>query len=77
MKNRRNTEAADEILTPDEIEEEFKIAKSTQAAMRSRRQIPFLMVGPRMPRYRRSEVMAWLAERAVPAEESRRSTRRS
>jgi predicted DNA-binding transcriptional regulator AlpA len=57
----------DALLTPDDVEGLFKIAKATQAAMRSRREIPFVLVGPRMPRYRRSEITAWLAERTVPA----------
>jgi hypothetical protein len=65
------------LLTPEDVEAEFRIAKTTQAAMRSRRQIPFVLVGPRMPRYRRAEIDAWLAARAVPmkAPASRRGAR--
>jgi hypothetical protein len=57
----------DELLTPDEFEKQYKVAKSTQASMRSRRQIPFLLLGPRTPRYRRSEIVAWIAGRHIPA----------
>lgn len=63
---RKSSDKDDELLTPDDVEERFKMAKSTQAAMRSRRQIPFILIGPRMPRYRRSEIVAWLADRAMP-----------
>ena len=54
-------------LIPDDIEYELQIPKPTQASMRSRRQIPFVLIGPRTPRYRRAEIAAWLAERAIPA----------
>jgi predicted DNA-binding transcriptional regulator AlpA len=55
----------DQLLTPEQVEALYKISRSTQAAMRSRRQIPFLLVGPRMPRYVRSELLAWLNARRV------------
>lgn len=52
----------DEILTPDDFEREFKIRKGTQAAMRSRGQLPFLRLGGgRIIRYRRSQLIEWLA----------------
>jgi hypothetical protein len=53
------------LLTPEEVEAEFKIARSTQASMRSRRQIPFVLIAPRMPRYVRSELIAWIEARRV------------
>ncbi len=56
-----------EYLTPDEFEQIYKVAKSTQSSMRSRRQLPFVMLGPRMPRYRRSDIETWLTKRSVPA----------
>ena len=59
--------AANEYLTPDEFEAIYKVPKSTQSSMRSRRQIPFVMLGPRTPRYRRSDIEAWLADRTVAA----------
>lgn len=63
--------ASHEYLTPDEFEQIYKVPKSTQSSMRSRRQIPFVMMGRRMPRYRRSDVEAWLANRTVPAGQRR------
>ena len=62
-----------EYLTPDEFEEIYKVPKSTQSSMRSRRQIPFVLLGPRMPRYRRSDVEAWLAARSIPTANDERS----
>ena len=59
--------SAAEYLTPDEFEAIYKVPKSTQSSMRSRRQIPFVLLGPRMPRYRRSDIEAWLSKRTVPA----------
>jgi hypothetical protein len=55
-----------ELFTPDDIERLFHIPKSTQAAMRSRREIPFVLVGARTPRYLAGEISDWLAARAVP-----------
>lgn len=58
----------DEFLTPDDFEREFKIKKGTQAAMRSRRQVPFhTLGGGRIIRYSRTELAAWFAERLKPA----------
>jgi hypothetical protein len=57
---------ADEILTPKDFEREFKIPTGTQGAMRSRGQIPFFRLGGgRIIRYRRSDLIAWLNQRAV------------
>ena len=61
-------DAIDEILTPEDFERELKIPKGTQAAMRSRGQVPFFRLGGgRIIRYRRSELLQWLAGRAVGA----------
>lgn len=60
-----------ELLTPDDVERDYKIAKNTQKAYRSRRLIPFIQVGPRMPRYRRADLEAWIESRAVAATGSR------
>ena len=56
-----------EFLTPDDVERIYRIKKGTQAAMRSLRQIPFIQVGPRMPRYRRADLEGWLTARSVSA----------
>lgn len=62
------SESADEILTPDDFEREYKICKGTQAAMRSRGQLPFIRLGGgRIIRYSRSALRAWLAAGAVGA----------
>lgn len=60
-----------EYLTPEEFEAIYKVPKSTQSSMRSRRQIPFVLLGPRMPRYRRSDIEAWLADRSVATNDRR------
>lgn len=54
-----------DLITPEELEEWIKVPKATQAAMRSRRQIPFVLLAPKTPRYRRSAIVAWLEERSV------------
>lgn len=56
----------EELITPRELEETWKIARATQASLRHRRAIPFVMVGPRTPRYRRADLERWMAEHAVP-----------
>lgn len=66
-----------EVLTPEDVEVQYQIKRGTQAAMRSRGQIPFLKLGGgRIVRYRRSEIEAWLSARAVaptaPIEPARR-----
>jgi hypothetical protein len=53
------------LLTPDDVEREYQIRKGTQAAMRHRKQIPYVQIGPRLPRYRRCDLDAWIAARAV------------
>lgn len=56
-----------DVLTPEDLETEFRIKRGTQAAYRSRNQIPFVRVGGRLVLYRRAEIEAWLAARAVTA----------
>lgn len=68
-------EALTDVLTPEEVEREFKIKRGTQAAMRSRRQIPFHRLGesrldaPKklrgLIRYSRAELLAWFASKRV------------
>jgi hypothetical protein len=55
----------DEILTPEDVVRLFKIPRGTQASMRHRRVIPYFNLSKRLPRYRRSELEAWLASKAV------------
>jgi hypothetical protein len=57
----------DELLTPGDVERLYGLKLGTQASMRSRRQIPFVQLAPRTPRYRRSDLRAWISARAVPA----------
>lgn len=57
---------ADDILTVEDVEREYKIKRGTQGAMRSRRQIPFFRLGGgRLIRYRRADIEAWLSSRSV------------
>ncbi len=55
----------EELLTPEELEEQWKIPRATQASMRSRGVIPFILIGPRTPRYRRADIEKWLAARVA------------
>ncbi len=48
-----------EWLTPDELFEEYKFSKSTQAKYRMERKIPFSKIG-RYVRYNREEINKWL-----------------
>lgn len=55
-----------DVLTPAELEREYKIGVGTQAALRFRKQIPYAALGGgRIIRYRRADIEAWMAERAV------------
>lgn len=53
----------DQLLTPDEICAWFKISKDLLYDLVQQRRIPFLRVGGRQLRFRRSEMEAYLAER--------------
>jgi hypothetical protein len=56
----------DELVTPLEVEERWKLPRATQASLRSRGELPFILVAPRTPRYRKSSIEAWLADRERP-----------
>ena len=59
--------AGDEVLTPADLELEYKINQGTQKSMRSRGQIPFVRLGGgRLIRYRRTTIEGWFAENAEP-----------
>ena len=49
-----------EWLTPDDLFEEFGIAKSTQAKYRMNRKIPFSKIGSKYIKYNRTEINEWL-----------------
>jgi predicted DNA-binding transcriptional regulator AlpA len=55
-----------DVLTPLELEQQYKIKRGTQATLRHRRQIPFMKLGGgRLIRYSRPAIEAWLATQAV------------
>ncbi len=54
-----------EWLTPDELEIEPGISKSTQAKYRMARKIPFSKIGGRYIRYSRTEIDKWLRSNQV------------
>lgn len=54
-----------EYLTPDELEEEYKISKSTQSKYRMARKIPFIKLGGRYIRYSREQINKWLDSHSV------------
>ena len=56
----------DELLTTTELVELTGITPKTLAALRARRQIPFVRLGGgRLVRYRRRDVLAWIESRVV------------
>lgn len=69
----RSTLAA--LLTPVDLEREYRIDRGTQKALRARRQIPFVRLGGgRLIRYERSAITRWIASRAVPMKGEREAT---
>lgn len=52
-----------ELLTPDEVEQLYKISTAEQTRLRKRRGIPFVQTGQRKPRYRRADLDVWIKER--------------
>lgn len=63
------SESPDEILTPEDVEREYKLKRGTQDSMRSRGQIPFFRLGGgKIIRYSRRDLTAWLADRMVPVD---------
>jgi hypothetical protein len=44
MSRRPATRESDQLLTPEEVEQIYKISKATQAAMRSKGLLPFVQV---------------------------------
>lgn len=63
--NKKQTRTAqlEQLVTPEDLETRWGILKATQAAMRSRGELPFVLVGRRMPRYRMGELTTWLDSR--------------
>jgi hypothetical protein len=56
----------EQLLTPDELLERWQIPKPTQATLRAKGLLPFILIAPRTPRYRLSAILAFLAERERP-----------
>ena len=55
-----------DLMTPAELEAESGIKQGTQAALRSRRQLPFVRLGGgRIIRYQRAAIAAWIAAGVV------------
>jgi len=53
---------ADEVLTPADLEAKYKIKEGTQKSLRARGLIPFIRLGEKIIRYRRTEIENWLSE---------------
>ncbi len=62
---KKKTKELEQLLTPDDVEERWQLCKSSQAALRSRGLIPFVLLAPRTPRYRMSELQSWLAAKGL------------
>lgn len=62
----QHTTDDDELLTPDQAAAILKSKPGTLAAWRHRKQgPPWIAVSERMPRYRRGDLVKYLAERTV------------
>lgn len=57
--------ATDEVLTPEDVETVYKVKQGTQKSLRARGLIPFIRLGYKIIRYRKSEIEAWISSRAV------------
>lgn len=55
----------DALLTYQEVQAEFAIAKGTLFCWVHKRLIPHVRLGPRTVRFRRRELRRWLDQRAV------------
>ena len=54
----------DKLLTPQDLATYLNIPVGSVFSLTSRKQVPFVRIGRRCPRYRTSEIMAWLASRS-------------
>ncbi len=52
-------------MTTDDVENELKISKSTQAKLRMRNAIPYSKIGGKIVRYSRDKINAWLEDAEV------------
>jgi excisionase family DNA binding protein len=59
--------AEDEMLTYHAVSELLGIKLGTLYSMVARKEIPHVRLGPRLIRFRRSELDAWIRERSVAA----------
>ena len=55
-----DTTVKKEWLSPEELETEFGIKRSTQNKMRMRRTIPYSKIGAKVVRYNRERINQWL-----------------
>lgn len=55
------------LLTYAETAELLGVKRVTLYSMVSRHELPHVRLGPRLVRFRRSELAAWIAKCAVPA----------
>ncbi len=58
----------DEMITYAEVRRMTALPLGTLYALVARRQIPHVRLGPRLVRFRRGEIEAWLAAHSVPAQ---------
>ncbi len=52
-------------LTPEDVENEFKISRSTQAKLRMNKKIPYSKIGGKIVRYNREKINQWLNDAEV------------
>lgn len=64
MKENTETQNLTDWMNPDKFQEDYFISKSTQAKLRSKKQIPFSKIGS-MIFYSRIEINQWLSDHKV------------
>lgn len=55
----------DELLTPEDVEREYRLNRSTLRSRHFRQHLPHVRMAPRIVRYRRSDLEAFVAARRV------------
>ena len=52
-------------LSPEDLEKEFGIKKSTQAKLRMKKIIPYSKIGTKIVRYNRNDIDQWLTDAKI------------
>jgi len=52
-------------LSPEDLEKEFGIKKSTQAKLRMKKIMPYSKIGTKIVRYNRNDINQWLTDARI------------